>query len=158
MSSSPPPLLTETFPFTWSEQINQRNTTQPPSTPSEKSSASQQRLHDGTFGEMHSVPLQTYRTRPQHDTFRLEHATVFTNMAYEWKERLEALKRANKALEQQREMATQVQRELTVQLLHQLRRKWMVSPQEAEGEAAMTLVEQVKRRMKALEHANSEEE
>ena len=146
MSSSPPPLLTETFPFTWSEQIDQRNTTQPPSTPSEESSASQQRLHDGTFGEMHSVPLQTYRPRPQHDTFRLEHATVFTNMAYEWKERLEALTRANKALEQQREMATQVQ------LLHQLRRKWMVSPQEAEGEAAMTLVEQVKRRMKALAH------
>lgn len=99
---------------------------------------------------MHSVPLQTYRTRPQHDTFRLEHATVFTNMAYEWKERLEALTRANKALKQQQEMATQVQRELTVQLLHQLRRKWMVSPQEAEGEAAMTLVEQVKRRMNAL--------
>lgn len=73
-------------------------------------------------------------------------------MAYEWKERLEALTRANKALEQQREMATQVQRELTVQLLHQLRRKWMVSPQEAEEEAAMTLVEQVKRRMKALAH------
>lgn len=132
---STPPLLTDTFPFTWSEHIDKQEDT----TATTPTSAIQQRLHDGAFGEMRSVPVDPYRTRPQRATFVLDDATVFTNLACEWKERLDALTRANRALTQQRKMAMRVQRELTVQLLHQLRRTWMVDSREAERVAKMTL-------------------
>lgn len=163
-------LLYDRYPMTWEEQLDERvrrdresgakedvekvkelgRNEAPTQSPraSRSTEAIRKQFQTGAIGELHSLTVDADRSA--NAFFTLGHATAFTNESYEWKQRLDALRDANRDLEAQIALGGEVQRALTVQLMHRLRQRMAVDTAQAMQDAS-TPVWKLCERKRALE-------
>ena len=137
--------LSSTLPTSPTTELHSRETCH--------SRAIEERFHAGAFGEMFSVSVDEFAepkdgedapedalVRENETPFsKLHNATSFSNISLEWKKRIAELHKTNKSIECQCKMASEVQRSLTVMILHQLHRQRSTNPEHAERFAMMPL-------------------